>query len=105
MYLLHRFSFRAKVPKGIDLETDTKMSSDQKNKVFEILSCQKIKIILLVSGEAVWSGQLNFSIRVFSMSTNISFFWCPDKIAGTTMAADSIAADIMAGGRNSLRTK
>ena len=30
---------------------------------------------------------------------------CPDKISGTPMAADSIAADIMAGGRNSLRTK
>ena len=59
MYLLHRFSFRAKVPKGIDLETDTKMSSDQKNKVFEILSCQKIKIIILVSGDERLYGQVN----------------------------------------------
>ena len=30
---------------------------------------------------------------------------CPDKISGTIIAADTIAADRMAGGQNGLRTQ
>ena len=50
-YVFTRYSFRAKVPKGIDLETDTKMSSDQKSKVFQILSCQRSKSYYWLYGQ------------------------------------------------------
>ena len=37
--------------------------------------------------------------------TPAKYKWCPDKIAGTIIAAVTIAADRMAGGQNGLRTQ